>query len=254
MLLQSCEYYLGMNQQPEFTNEYIVEGLNIFGLLRPDSIENYNRSFVFVQRIWPALEMDTFGIILNADVRIERIENDSIVETINFPLAPSDSFFSDTLYRPTERFVPQPRERYRLVCRYDDLPDAVGETIIPTPPSVVPNSMHINGRELTFSLVQDSLIKMYDIYLIVAGTGQYLSRILPADGQETEVGIDLPVNPEGTFLKIFGYDTHLASYCGNANTSLNINKYRTTISTLESGFGVFGSLNYISIDLSAIQP
>jgi len=44
-------------------------------------------------------------------------------------------------------------------------------------------------------------------------------------------------------VNIYSYDNKLATYYANSNTALNFNKYRTTFSTLDSGFGVFGSMN-----------
>ncbi len=250
LLMQACEYYLGINQQPKFTDENTIEGLNIFGVLRPDSAGNFNKSFVFVQKIWPVLEMDSFKIIPDASVRIEHIKSDTVYETFLFPLVPSDINFNDTLYRPLDHFVPQPRERYRMICEYKDLPDAVGETTFPPPPAIVPNTIRINGREVSFSVAPDTLIEMLDIYLVAEGFGILLSRIITDDASAADIELVLPVDPVNASLKIFGYDPSLAIYNGNANTSLNFNKYRTAISTLESGFGVFGSLNYTVIDLT----
>jgi hypothetical protein len=244
MLLTSCEYYLGLNQQPDFKDKDMVEGLNIFGLLRPDNKENYNKSFIYVQKMWPVLNMDSFTIIHNVDVHLEHIVNGDITDSMVFPLVPSDSLFPDTLYRPLEYFMPQPGERYRLVCRYSGLTDAVGETVFPPQPVIVNNSLMVNENTITFSLAADSLIKMFDIYLVAPRHSPLLERLVPDDQLTTDVELNLQVDPHGAELKIFGYDASMASYCGNANTSLNFNKYRTTISTLESGYGVFGSLNY----------
>jgi len=149
----SCEYYLGINQQPEFEDTTIEEGLNIFGLLRPDSRENFNKSFVFVQQIWPALDMESFAIIKNAFVQVEHLVNDTVQSTVNFPLMPSDSLFTDTLYRPVTHFIPQPGERYRLVCTFEGLPDAIGETVCPPCPEILENSLQVNGRGKYFHFI-----------------------------------------------------------------------------------------------------
>jgi hypothetical protein len=129
------------------------------------------------------------------------------------------------------------------------LPDAVGETVCPPPPTIAEGSLSITGNAVTFSLVSDTLIQMYDIYQTGSSGIELLARVIPSDEAVIEVTLALPDSPQGTELKIFGYDTHLAAYYGNSNTSLNFNKYRTTITTLESGFGVFGSLNFVSIEL-----
>jgi hypothetical protein len=247
ILSVSCEYYLGINQQPEFQNSNRVEGLNIFGLIRPDSRGSFNKSFVFVQQIWPALDMDSFSIINNASIQVERIINDTIQSAVTFPLVPSDSLFSDTLYRPVADFSPLPGERYRLVCKVEGLPDAIGETVCPPPPVIIENSLVVNGSEISFSIATDTLISMYDIIQVGITGSELLARIIPSSDPILEVVLALQGDTEGIELKIFGYDTHLAAYYGNSNTSLNFNKYRTIVTTLESGYGVFGSLNFTSI-------
>lgn len=251
LFLNSCDYYLGMNQQPDFDDENIDEGLNIFGLLRPDSLQNFNRSFVFVQQIWPALGYETFAIIHNVQVAVEEVEDSILSEVTEFPMLPADSLFADTLYRPVEHFSPQAGKRYRLTCRCEGFPDAIGETVVPAIPEIIDGSLNTDDRNVSFILAADTLIKMLDIYIVGDNYSQFIARIVPDDGADTEIVLELPVDPEGLVLKLFSYDTHLAAYYGNANTSLNFNKYRTTITTLESGFGVFGSLNYTTISLNS---
>ena len=245
----SCEYYLGINQQPEFRDQNVEEGLNIFGLLRPDSAGGYNKSFVYAQQIWPVLEIGGYLILTDLSVRVEKLVDDEVTGTIEFPLVPSDSFFTDTLYRPLENFVLRAGERYRLTCQSESLPDAIGETVIPFPPAIRENTVLVEGRTVSFTLSADSLTGMIDIYLVAGDESQLIDRIVPSGMSDTEVELTLPQDPGGMQLKLFAYDANLAVYIGNSNTSLNFNKYRTTFSTLESGYGVFGSLNFSSLDL-----
>ena len=249
IVLFSCEYYLGFNQQPKFNNGDIIGGLNIFGVLRPDSIESYNKSFVFVQKIWPVLDMDNFTIIQNVTVRLEHLSNNEVTDVTEFPMVPPDSLFSDSLYRPLEHFIPQPGIKYRLICQYEGLPDAMGECVFPPKPKIIENSLSVDGNNVTFALAADSLIGMVDIYLIGESFSEFIERLVPSGTIDTDVELQLPFDPQGLQIKIFAYDANLSVYYGNSNTAFNFNKYRTTISTLDSGFGVFGALNYIVIDL-----
>ena len=249
VVMFSCEYYVGINQQPEFTDTDIEEGMNIFGLLRPDFKADYNKSFVFVQKMWPVLELGGYTIISDASVWVEHVEDGDTIEAIEFPMMPSDSLFSDTLYRPVTDFVPLPGEKYRLICRHNELPDAMGEAVFPSKPRIVENSLSVDGRSISFTLATDTLIKMVDIYITGGTYSQWLERIVPEDQSDTEINLLVPFDPAGYQLKIFSYDANLAVYYGNSNTSLNFNKYRTTISTLESGYGVFGALNFTEVEL-----
>ncbi|MGB4556254.1 MAG: hypothetical protein WBI33_07870, partial [Bacteroidales bacterium] len=76
-----------------------------------------------------------------------------------------------------------------------------------------------------------------------------VSRLVTFPDRKTDVEIILPFDHSGTRLMICAYDQNMAAYIGNSNISLNFNKFRTTISTLMSGFGVFGSMNFYEMEL-----
>ena len=250
LLLNSCEYYIGLNQQPEFVNKHTEEGLNIFGMLRPDSTEGFNKSFVFVNRVLPALEPEGFDILKNAFVKIDKIVQDNLTESVVFSLLPSQTVRTDTVYRPATYFSPEAGERYRLTCKYEGMPDAIGETIIPSKPQIDPETLITDRKMISFSLLPDSLTGMVDIYQIADNDNHLLvSRLVTFPDRKTDVEIILPFDHSGTRLMICAYDQNMAAYIGNSNISLNFNKFRTTISTLKSGFGVFGSMNFYEMEL-----
>jgi hypothetical protein len=248
ILHTSCEkvtdYYLGINQQPEFTENTFKEGMNIFGLMRPDARGGFNKSFVYVQQNWPVLEYSdqSFVIIKDVDIQLIHLKNGLIIDTIAFPLMAADTFFSDTLYRSAQPFIPIPGDSYRLICIHPEFPEAIGETLFPYPPLLVENSLVITGQQVEFEVEPDRSIKMFDVYISGDGYAGIAGRYVTSDSLRTKITLTLPA--EGpVMIKIYGYDEKLAVYYANTNTSLNFNKYRTTFSTLEEGFGVFGSLN-----------
>jgi len=243
----SCEYYLGINQQPDFNDTDIPEGLNIFCMMRPDSAGGTNRSFLFVQKLWPVLVWGDFYIIKDVDVVLEHYAEDALTETIGFPLQLPDENYADTLYRPAEKFHPQPGDRYKLICRHADFPDAVGEIFFPSAPRIY--DLSVEGRNVSFSVEGDTLIKMLEVYLVAPGISVMLSRIATEEDLDTEISLELPADPAGMQLHVFSYDRKMAVYLGNSNTSLNFNKYRTVTTTLDSGYGVFGALNYTVTEL-----
>ncbi|MBK7489456.1 MAG: hypothetical protein IPI74_06540 [Bacteroidales bacterium] len=250
LLLFSCEYYIGLNQQPKFVNKHTEEGLNVFGLLRPDSTEGFNKSFVYVNRVFPALELEGYDILKPAFVKIDKIVQDSLTESVVFSLLPSQTVRTDTVYRPATYFSPEAGERYRLTCKYEGMPDAIGETIIPSKPQIDPETIIIDRKMISFSLLPDSLTGMVDIYQIADNDNHLLvSRLVTFPDRKTDVEIILPFDHSGTRLMICAYDQNMAAYIGNSNISLNFNKFRTTISTLMSGFGVFGSMNFYEMEL-----
>ena len=250
LLLFSCEYYIGLNQQPKFVNKHTEEGLNVFGLLRPDSTEGFNKSFVYVNRVFPALELEGYDILKPVFVKIDKIVQDSLTESVVFSLLPSQTVRTDTVYRPATYFSPGAGERYRLTCIYEGMPDAIGETIIPSKPQIDPETIIIDRKMISFSLLPDSLTGMVDIYQIADNDNHLLvSRLVTFPDRKTDVEIILPFDHSGTRLMICAYDQNMAAYIGNSNISLNFNKFRTTISTLMSGFGVFGSMNFYEMEL-----
>jgi hypothetical protein len=239
-----------LNQQPKFVNTHTEEGLNIFGLLRPDSTEGFNKSFVYVNRVFPALELEGYDILKPVFVKIDKIVQDSLTESVVFSLLPSQTVRTDTVYRPATYFSPGAGERYRLTCKYEGMPDAIGETIIPSKPQIDPETIIIDRKMISFSLLPDSLTGMVDIYQIADNDNHLLvSRLVTFPDRKTDVEIILPFDHSGTRLMICAYDQNMAAYIGNSNISLNFNKFRTTISTLMSGFGVFGSMNFYEMEL-----
>jgi hypothetical protein len=226
--------------------------MNIFGLLRPDFHGEFNKSFVYLQQNWPVLEYNdsSFTIIKYADIQLIQLENNNIIDTTYFPLLSPDASFSDTLYRPAQPFTPIPGNTYRLTCTHDSLPRARGETLFPNEPQVVPGSLLISDGKIHFDVTRDETIKMLDIYVVSTTYSGITGRYVTND--TTNIGITLSLSGVSqAIIEIYSYDANLASYYANSNTSLNFNKYRTTFSTLEEGFGVFGSLNFtkFSVDI-----
>ncbi|MBN1950865.1 MAG: hypothetical protein JW801_06650 [Bacteroidales bacterium] len=256
LFLPGCEkivdYYIGFPQQPEITVEADTDQLNVFGVLRPDSIGGFNKSFVFVQRIWPALDFSTFSILPDVEVLIESVGEDGTLTAFPFPLSPPDANFKDTLYRPATGFTPVPGQHFRISCLHSELKDAYGELIFPAVPALTENSLSAAGGRISLSLKADSSIEMYDFYLKNNAGSHFIGRELSLDNEDLPVILYTNQPVEGAKLRIFAYENRLATYIGNSNTSLNFNKYREGFSTLDSGYGVFGALNFLDIDLGPV--
>jgi hypothetical protein len=255
LFFSSCEktldFYLGIYEQPEFTEEGSTEGLNIFGVLRPDFRGEYNQSFVFVQKLWSATDwLEGFEILEEAEIVVYTYSHDRIIDTTRFLLMnPDTHLFSDTLYRPLYQFAPEPGVKYELVCSYPGLETARGYLFFPDKPVIRENSVSIEGSSVKFTVGSDTLIKMIDIYIDDGVSRMMLDRVLLSDSTDTDITAELPADPSGFRILIFGYDANLAVYYGNSNTSLNFNKYRTGFTTLETGYGVFGALNFTEVIL-----
>lgn len=246
---EATDFYIGIPLQPKFTSENFNEGLNIFGILRPDSARNINKSFVFIETILNATEFTEFTAIDSAEVSVYTIGPTGKTDSTLFLYTDYNPVFYDSLYRPQYSFVPEAGINYRITCKFNGYPDAIGETQVPFPPVVDYNSLTISENQLKFGIINDSTIRMIDVYLTGNGISTFISRHIPVSGLNTQIQIDTETNLKGMKIRIYGYDANLAAYYSNSNTSLNFNKYRTTYSTLLSGFGVFGSLNFSDIIL-----
>lgn len=251
--LSNCEkatdYYLGIPLQPEFEEDTYEEGMNLFALLRPDNLEEYNRSFVYMQEMSEILGEQHFSIIKGASVQVIDFSIPAVPDTVLFPLVPAGDVITDTLYRPISPFTPGPGNQYRLICRHPELPEASGSLWFPYPPKLVEGSLTRSGNTVDFQVSPDSLTGLIDLYYISEQGRGMLGRYVPEADRPTRIQAILPSGHTGVTLTVYAYDANLANYYANSNISLNINKYRTTISTLESGFGVFGAMNFSSIDL-----
>ncbi len=252
-LIPGCEkvtdYYLGIPQQPEFEENTFEEGLNILAIIRPDTTGPYNRSFAYLQEISHALGEQDFSLVKGVEVTLVDHTDPDSPDSLIFPLVPADEFFRDTLYRPTETFTPVPGTRYSILCRHPELPAAVGSAVFPPPPVIREGSLVYASQMVHLEVEPDPLIKLIDLYYSSDQHSGMLGRFVPNDSVPLLIEAVLPADITHTKLTLYAYDANLANYYANSNISLNFNKYRTTISTLESGFGVFGGLNFTFVNI-----
>jgi hypothetical protein len=245
VILTSCkevaDFYLGIPLQPKFEENSYTDGLNIFGILRCDSTGNFNNSFVEIQKVMPAVgEIDSFEVGA-VKVTVEKI-NSSEENLYNFTLTDGGGVFSRENYRPDTVFSPLPGDIYALTCNYTDFPVLMATTIIPDKANLVSNSIFSETNFFSFEIELDTTFFMIDVYCYSGDKSVFNSRF--AAEPEDNTLIEMPVNANSIdSVLVFTYDFNLAKYYLNSNTSLNFNKYRNSYSTVENGYGVFGSIN-----------
>lgn len=236
----AANVYLGIPLQPRFDDDSFAEGLNIFGIIRVDSTRGYNNSFVELQKIIPAVGTDDSMFVDTSSVIIEDVIKQT---TFEFSLTDFDSTFSQVNYRPAENFSPSSGDVLRIECISSDLPVLTAHTIIPKKPQWRENSVITDLSSISFELLPDSTIFMYDLYVFYQGVVCGYSRIASEnDSTETQVIINFSTDAADSIVA-YGYDYNLADYYLTSNVSLNFNKYRESFSMVENGFGVFGSVN-----------
>ena len=110
---------------------------------------------------------------------------------------------------------------------------------------MVDDAIQVNANNISFSIIRDSLVALYDIYLII-GQQAYTDRIQRPEAGDIAVTIEIEQSSESSaLLIIYGYDLLLSEYM-TYNVSIKPNTYRSDYSTVDNGFGCFGSLNVFS--------
>ena len=238
------DFFIG--PQPNFIGDHkFVPGLNIFGIIRPDSIKSIPMTFVHVEKVIPAIsdELDTFAVD-NAHVVLYKIENDSTEDSLVLTYINPQGTFPLPDYRP-DKFSPKSGERYRIVCTAKDLPVLTAETVVPNVPQLEGDSLIEAGSNVQFSILNDSSAAMYDIYLIVNGN-TFTQRVVREQAGNTYVEIEFAgdINSAAQLI-IYAYDQNLSKYFAAANLSFKPNTYRPPFTNVQNGYGCFGSLNLL---------
>ncbi len=236
------DFYLGVPLQPVIDKNAFVPGLNIFGIIRPDSTMGHNNSYIMLQKALPATGSDDSLEIDTAIVKVFLGYKPAENSLCYFLPTDYNGIFNDDYYRPQCDFLPQAGDTILVECTYLELPVLKGFTIVPNKPFLLENTILRTENALSFDIRKDSSIFMYDIYLYYGNQIVNYLRIPASVNTDTPVrfsqqGID------ADSLVLYGYDYNFSNYYLTSNTSLNFNKYRETFTTVTNGYGVFGSLN-----------
>lgn len=251
MLVTGCEkmadWYIGIPLQPDFTEKNFDPGMNIFGVLRPDSTGRSNNSFVYVQQVLPAVgDTTTAWEVTDAKVEVFTEDTEDIL-VVPFVILHQDSIPERAYYRPETSFTPQAGEVYKLYCQAEGLPVLEAETRVPAQPQIPEGSMGTDARTVSFTILTDTVCHLLDVYLVSGGAYQTM-RLVPGSQGTTTIAFSSATDISHGTIMIFAYDRHLASYYVTSNVSVNFNKFRKPYSTVQGGYGVFGSLNILIVE------
>ncbi len=243
LILSGCSkeklYDFVIGPQPTFTGDHqFVPGLNIFGVIRPDSLNQF-----YIEKVIKAVNsVGDSTIISNFNAVIYKINNNIILDSLSFNFNYPDTIFKN---HPVN-FEPHPGNHYKIICQSPGLPILTAETVFPNQPVIENSSINMNGNHIQFSILSDTTSFLYDIYLIM-GNNQTNTRVLRAATGNTyvELNAGFQVN-KGSILLIYTYDKNLSEYLTAANLFIKPNTYRPPFSTVQNGYGCFGSLNLLS--------
>ncbi len=241
--INNCENPItGYGPQPRYIeNLSFIPMLNILGVLRPDTLEGLPQSFVHLEKSYPFNEFPDSTIITDAQVILYKYEGTAIVDSVRLTYSNYQANFQTWEYRDSTYF-PETGVSYGISCNRQGFPNLKGLTCVPQIPVIDDDSIQITAERLSFKIKRDSQVALYDIYFLV-GDRTYQSRLRRPETGDTEVVLELNQLPAGEGeLLVYGYDLNLSEYI-TYNISIKPNTYRAPYSTVENGYGCFGSLN-----------
>ena len=229
--------------QPKFIENQDHEPLlNILGVLRPDKLSDFPKSFIHVEKSFSAKEEYPDSLeIGDVNVTVFSYENNSLADSLKLDYTNFNSIFPKFEYRH-EDLNPLPGETYKVSCKYDGYPELTSKTTIPYEPNILNES--IENSQLMFTVERDSLAKLYEIYFIV-GQKVYTEKILKPEVGNISVIMDFEKKGESQgYLIIYAYDLNLSEY-KTFTVTIKPNTYQSNYSTVSNGFGCFGSMNFL---------
>lgn len=213
--------------------------LNVFGVLRPDSLYGMSASYVHLESTYPSDDIPDSSRITDASVRIVSQRDGIPDDSLTLTYTDLDSF--PTLEYRNASFFPQSGS-FRMTCEKTGYPVLTGQTVIPDIPMIRENSMIREEGGISFFILRDEKAGLYEVVLKGSGL-QYSERFIRPSSGDVHIWIPVDQAVQGeTDLTIYAFDQNLAEYL-TANLSIKPNIYQAPFSTVEQGYGCFGSLN-----------
>lgn len=246
-----CEEMI-LGPQPKFIDKEEYEAvMNIYGILRRDAADDSPGSFLYIERSLPATSSEEMEFSVDqAEAVLFRLQDNRVTDTISFNKEVDAGFGGNIRYTLPD-FKPRAGEEYMIMCQHDELPLVTGRTIVPDIPVIIENSVSVKNTALTFNLQYDNSISLYDVFLI---RGEEISeaRTLPVSSENIKITIPFPESytqngKDSGQLIIIGYDRNFAEYASSPNVFIKPNTYRPPFTTVEGGYGCFGSMNVLRL-------
>jgi len=213
-------------------------GLNILGVLRADGIQG--SSFMNINRALTTEEIYS-DTILNFSPDVEYVQvlshrDSSVTYFTRSNVNPQDwdDYVNRDLYARSG-------VTYELEIKAPGFPVLTGETTIPHLPWILNSSWEREVGLMQFAIDHDPTAFEYKLYLYF-GTSMLEKIVKPVNGDSTLVRWNYPASlGEPTLLMVTALDENLTRY-GNSPISFIPNTYHADASTVEGGYGCFGSV------------
>ncbi|MDO9548201.1 MAG: DUF4249 family protein [Candidatus Marinimicrobia bacterium] len=234
--LKTCDLPTDPGPMPKkLINTEFEPGLNVFGVLRADSVRG--SSFIHVEKALTTQQMYEEADIFDTTVTVQVMDSLS-GEVFLFEM------IEDTTHRGyyyNSVFQPETGHYYTLEVQSNNLPMLTGRTIVPTKPSIIQNSLLISETKIRFDLQLTADTYQYNCYLFFGDS--YLEKQISNNGDgATTIVFNISGDDEAvTGLVIIGYDRNLTEYL-NSSPSFIPQTFHEMVNTVENGYGCFGSL------------
>ncbi len=217
--------------------------LNILGVLRNDGVEG--SSFIRVERAYRYEDVD--------EQNFSTVVDDAEV-TVQYSAGADYAFVFVTgtdlgeVYKSSS-YLPGSGENYQLTITADGFPDVTANATIPYPPAIDSTSLEVTTSNVNFELLSADDVGLYDLFLICEND-TLDKRLVPSGENSLQVEFTIPsAAGEPVQAEIYGYDVNLSEYLISAIT-IKPQTYLETVTTVDGGYGCFGSLSKSVIDFT----
>jgi hypothetical protein len=242
LVISNCSDYNPLNPGPQpdqITPVKYQPYLNVFGILRPDSVQGLPLSYVHLEESYPADEMPDSSIVADAQVKIFKMNETQIADSCELHYSDCGAFPTRE-YRSPDLFPAG--GTYRIMCSKQGFPTLVGETTIPAVPVIQEGSFKQTDDKMSFYIVRDESVGLYEVALLGQSWVVRERFLRPASGN-IPVTLSLKeVSRETCQLIIYAFDLNLSEYL-TYHLSIKPNIFQKNFSTVQNGYGCFGSLN-----------
>jgi hypothetical protein len=141
--------------------------------------------------------------------------------------------------------MPQAGQTFSIKCFKEGFPEVIAQTTVPQVPSIFMDEVRVVGNRIEFSIVADTSAALYDVYLF---SGEFVNttRLLQNENDMVHVSLSFEgVLDTQAYIAIYAYDVNLSSFLTAPNIFIKPNTYRPPFSTVNGGYGCFGSLNLL---------
>lgn len=245
-ILCGCKkHFVDAGPQPIFFDELVHEPkLNVFGVLRVDNTQGYSNSFIHLENVIEATGNEDVSVVEDALVQLIKTDDAGGEDIIDLIYTNYDLVFLFEDYRPENANFNE-LESYELKCIVNEFPILTGNTIIPPVPQIYNDLIIINDDEVQFDIITNIYTGLYEI-LIITENETISTKIVNEGSEMIHFSSRFnSLNQTTVKITVIAYDTNLSEYL-QFNLSINPNTYQPSYTTVNNGYGCFGSLNMLS--------